>query len=74
MTGTIKCPICGRPYKWYSHTVLDQSACPSCVAEAERGARTAENTRTPGARRFYVVGATSTTDPWSDYDGEARGL
>lgn len=36
MQGTVKCPICGRPYKWYSHTVADQSACPDCVREANR--------------------------------------
>ncbi len=36
MRGTLKCPICGRPYKWYAHTVADQSACPKCVAEAEQ--------------------------------------
>lgn len=36
MQGTVKCPICGRPYKWYSMTVADQSACPVCVGEAER--------------------------------------
>ena len=35
MNGTLKCPICGEPYKWYSHTVADQSACPKCVAKAE---------------------------------------
>ena len=33
---TIKCPICEKPYKVYMHTVADQSACPKCVAEAER--------------------------------------
>lgn len=37
MNGTVKCPICGKPYKWYSHTVNDQSACPKCVGEAEGG-------------------------------------
>ena len=35
---TVKCPICGRPYKVYSHTVMDQSACPRCVQEASGGA------------------------------------
>ena len=34
--GTVKCPICGAPYKWHAFTVADQSACPACVAEAER--------------------------------------
>lgn len=37
MNGTVKCPICGKPYKWYSHTTADQSACPKCVREAECG-------------------------------------
>ena len=32
---TKKCPICGRPYKIYSMTVADQSACYKCVREAE---------------------------------------
>jgi endogenous inhibitor of DNA gyrase (YacG/DUF329 family) len=36
MEQTIKCPICGNPYKTYSHTVADQSACPSCVRKVER--------------------------------------
>ncbi len=35
MNGTIKCPICGEPYTWYSHTVADQTACPGCVAKAQ---------------------------------------
>jgi NMD protein affecting ribosome stability and mRNA decay len=35
MGGTIKCPICGRPYKWYAHYAGDQSACPACRREAE---------------------------------------
>lgn len=33
---TVRCPICGAPYKVYSMTVADQSACPACVGEAER--------------------------------------
>lgn len=37
MNGTLKCPVCGEPYKWYSHTVADQSACPACVSKAEGG-------------------------------------
>lgn len=32
---TIKCPICGRPYKFYPFSAADQSACPACVREAE---------------------------------------
>ena len=35
MNGTVQCPICGRPYKWYAWTTIDQSACPKCVREAE---------------------------------------
>jgi NMD protein affecting ribosome stability and mRNA decay len=33
---TRRCPICGAPYKCYNMTVADQSACPDCIAEAER--------------------------------------
>jgi hypothetical protein len=36
--GTLKCPVCGKPYKWYGHTVADQSACPKCVREAAEAA------------------------------------
>jgi endogenous inhibitor of DNA gyrase (YacG/DUF329 family) len=36
MSGTtVKCPICGEPYKIYMHTTADQSACPDCVRKAE---------------------------------------
>lgn len=31
---TVKCPICGAPYKAYSHYAGDQSACPDCRARA----------------------------------------
>jgi len=31
---TVKCPICGNPYKVYTHFAGDQSACPKCRAEA----------------------------------------
>lgn len=33
---TVKCPICGDPYKIYPFFAGDQSACPSCVARAEK--------------------------------------
>lgn len=33
---TVKCPICGRPYKIMPYCAGDQSACLKCVAEAER--------------------------------------
>ncbi len=36
MEQTVKCPICGKPYKVYSHTVADQSACSRCVEKAEK--------------------------------------
>lgn len=54
---TRKCPICERPYKVFLHTIADQSACPVCVAEAER--RVARPTRDEESRylgrmrRFY---------------------
>ncbi len=34
---TIKCPVCGEPYKFYAFKAGDQSACPECVAKAEDG-------------------------------------
>lgn len=36
MEQTVKCTICGQPYKFYSFSAADQSACPSCVSKAER--------------------------------------
>ncbi len=36
-TWTVKCPICGKPYKVYDMYAGDQSACPKCRAEAGRG-------------------------------------
>ena len=32
---TVKCPICGEPYKVFMYTIADQSACPSCIIKAE---------------------------------------
>jgi endogenous inhibitor of DNA gyrase (YacG/DUF329 family) len=32
---TVKCPVCGRPYKFYAFMAGDQSACPACVKAAE---------------------------------------
>lgn len=32
---TVKCPICGEPYKVYPFYVGDQSACSKCVNKAE---------------------------------------
>lgn len=36
---TIKCPICGEPYKIYPDCVGDQSACPKCVKKAEENTK-----------------------------------
>jgi hypothetical protein len=33
---TVKCPICGKPYKTYSYYSGDQSACRQCQLEARR--------------------------------------
>lgn len=33
---TVKCPICGEPYKFYAMMVGDQSACPDCIRKAEK--------------------------------------
>lgn len=32
---TVKCNICGHAYKFYAYMAGDQSACPSCIAQAE---------------------------------------
>jgi len=46
MSITVKCPICASPYTAYSHTVTDQSACPSCVGAGQRGFRSTTTTNT----------------------------
>ena len=33
---TVKCKVCGEPYKVYAFSAADQSACPTCVQRAER--------------------------------------
>lgn len=33
---TVKCPICGEPYKFYPFSAADQSACPDCVRKADQ--------------------------------------
>ena len=51
---TRKCPICGRPYKVYDMYAGDQSACPECVAEAEKGVRRPSTPAEIGRRgRYY---------------------
>lgn len=44
---TVKCPICGEPYKVYSHMAGDQSACQQCQrkAESKGGTYTGEHLR-----------------------------
>lgn len=37
MEQTVKCPICGDPYVFYSHYAGDQSACGKCRAKAREG-------------------------------------
>lgn len=37
MEQTVKCPICEKPYVFYSHMAGDQSACPKCCSEARGG-------------------------------------
>ena len=36
MEQTIKCPICGEPYKVIPFLAKDQSACPQCIKKAEK--------------------------------------
>jgi endogenous inhibitor of DNA gyrase (YacG/DUF329 family) len=36
---TVKCPICGEPYKFMPFYAGDQSACPDCVRKAEKKSR-----------------------------------
>ena len=50
---TCKCHICGRPYKVYPMMVGDQSACPACVAEAERGVSAPDTAAQRNRRRDY---------------------
>ncbi|MBP7966649.1 hypothetical protein KAZ66_00015 [Candidatus Woesebacteria bacterium] len=52
MERTIKCPICNEPYKFYSHSAADQSACHDCVAKAEAKMRKRNNTNTGDFRDF----------------------
>lgn len=42
---TLKCPICGDPYKVYSHFAGDQSACGKCQATARGGSLRGRITR-----------------------------
>ncbi len=33
MESTVKCPVCGEPYVFYSHYAGDQLVCPDCVGK-----------------------------------------
>jgi len=33
---TVKCPICGKPYKIYPYFFGDQSVCPDCQSQVEK--------------------------------------
>ncbi len=33
---TVKCPICGEPYNVYIFSGANQTACPQCVAKANK--------------------------------------
>ncbi len=37
MDETVKCRICGKPYKFFVFYAGDQSACPDCRSAAKRG-------------------------------------
>lgn len=50
---TIKCNICGKPYKVYSMTTADQTACPECVREAEHAVRRESSEKELERRRKY---------------------
>lgn len=54
-SGTMKCPVCGRPYKWYGMKAGDQSACPRCVQTAEAATRRPD-TRKERERRERAFG------------------
>lgn len=69
---TVKCPICGRPYKVYSHYAGDQSACSSCRAEASKNASVPESWRRfPVWPDQHIRGQTINRD--SDHDTGAGG-
>jgi hypothetical protein len=53
----VKCPICGRPYRIYSHYAGDQSACSGCRAMADRAVMRPD-TDEEGQRRERFFGMT----------------
>lgn len=58
LNGTAKCGICGKPYKFYSMMVGDQSACPACVQAGEDACRRPSNSGEERARReFFGLGS-----------------
>ena len=50
---TIKCHICGKPYKFYAFSAADQSACPACVRAAEEAVSRPSNTEEIRRRQKY---------------------
>lgn len=50
---TVKCPICGKPYKFMPYYAGDQSACRECVAEAERATQRKSNQQERERRQHY---------------------
>lgn len=50
---TIKCRICGKPYKFYMFSAADQSACPACVAAADRAVKRDSSDDELSNRRSY---------------------
>jgi hypothetical protein len=51
MEWTLKCPVCGEPYKAYSMCAGDQSACGRCQAKASGGSLRDRITRATAAQR-----------------------
>lgn len=50
---TVKCSICGKPYKFMAFYAGDQSACPACVREAEKAVARPSNDREEKRRREF---------------------
>lgn len=56
MQQTLKCNICDRPYVFYPYSAADQSACPACVAEAQRAVRRPDTDEERRRRDRYFNG------------------
>ena len=62
--STAQCPICGRPYKVYSHYAGDQSACGQCRAFASGPGDPVTYPSIP----FGNPRDQGTQIPWSEFD------